>query len=264
MMGYWDGRANRTNLNKMFCCDCESILKSTSHICSKCRSHTVSVGKKARWPKFPKKSDYEHFALLVAYSCSAGHPWSTLESVKRFVMKHGDARDLKNVEKSMNFKKEKEEQAKNAPVRPETIMMGVKLTDGAIEFYRARGALHNPKIPYNWVVNADVLANNYSIDTRHIKKIFIPLKTKIYSKNGVEMVSKGIPVFDKLTATSPVFMKGALAFFGCERDALLYSREIAEAVLREKNVDKRVLNEAKMHLKHCDDVLRDEEPRFYI
>lgn len=263
-MSHWEGRSNRTNLNKMFCCDCESIVKSTSHTCNICRAHTVSVGKKARWPKFPKKEDYEHFAMLVSISCSSGHPETTLESVRKFVMKHGNERDIKRVEASINHKKELAEAKLNEPVRPETVSMRITLPRGTVEFYEEKGFYHNPNVTRNWVVNANVLKVGYSIDVRHIRKLFIPKKTKVYRKGWKEMVSNGIPVYEHASDTSSKFIIDSLAFFGCERDALLYSRELAEAVLRVKNADKRLVEEAKLHIKHCEELLVEVFPHYYI
>lgn len=284
-MSWWNAHHDRGSANKMFCSDCQLIQKD-NHICSKCGSHTVSAGKKMRWPAHPKKSDYEHMASTIAYNISSGYPHKTFESVTKFVLRYGNSRDAKNVEVALNYKLKKEKEEREAPVMPETLSANLDIPAPLKEFMFEREDGSNAK----WVVNARVLFNGAKFDKKHLRKIFIPKITKIYNKGGHLYVSNGVPTYSNINGL-PKSRKSDLAFFSNEEDALIYSHELARIVVEEdakykktrekytpkqlrdefleehnrgRNIDKRIVEEAMLHLRYCKESLIDTFPHYYI
>lgn len=284
-MGWWSNSHDRGMSNKMFCSDCQLIQKD-NHICSKCGAHTVSAGKKMRWPKHPKKSDYEHMAKTIAYNISSGYPYSTFDSVTKFVLRYGNSRDASNVEVALKYKKQKEEEAKNAPVMPETLSANLDIPAPLKEFMFEREDGSNAK----WVVNARVLFTGSQFDKKHLRKLFIPKVTKIYNKGGTLAISNGVPTYHNFNSVARTH-KSDLAFFNNEEDALIYSHELAQIVIEEdakykktrekytekqlrdsflehkdlgRKIDKRIVEEAMLHLRYCKESLIENFPHYYI
>ena len=264
-MGYFTnvtGCQSRLNPEKFFCPECLQ-LQQYNYKCDKCHAQLVAVGKNTRWPKNPKKLDFQFIAYRLGYNSSSGHSFETLASVKKFILKYGDERDAKDLEVSYNHKVELVKIKEDTEIHQFDLIHTMMSIDTPTKdfLYDKSGWQEKDNSRIKWLVNANVLYTSFSFDVSHLRKLFIPKKTKIHQKSNQSVITNALPVIKRGEEEVDLH---AISFFKDEQDALLYSHEIAKQVLKEKNVDPRLVEEAKLHLRHCKVSLQDVLPEYYL
>jgi len=96
------------NTGKSFCVVCERLVNSVETECTRCKNPTVYIGQIPRFPKHPKKSDYEFMANAVMRALKYNRKRYNktndgfLDKINNFLSKYSSIYDKKVIDSIIN------------------------------------------------------------------------------------------------------------------------------------------------------------------
>lgn len=251
---------------KTFCVKCCTIKKYEG-ICTNCNLDTINVGTKTIWPNHPKRADYEYMSVCLAYGITKFASEEVIELTRDFCNNHKKKDTLTKYSNNIT-KPSTEESYNNIITRKTTKILKIKIdepvhimlngTQTMREFYRD---VSDDSVYPKYFVKAGILLRGFIFSKKDIKGMFIPKKPKIKKEDNENIFSNGIK-FVYNNDTKYIAVKDAFPLFKTEKDALMYSYEIA---LLAKNCGvQEIEQEAEKHLKICKVSLLSELPHYYL
>jgi len=102
--------------SKCFCTNCETIQQRGSK-CLKCQSDSLfHIGTAARFPKHPKKADYEYLFSILISSMNASYDLKNIKKVHKYITSH-KYRNSTSPYKNLSYSERAEELLKIANKR---------------------------------------------------------------------------------------------------------------------------------------------------
>jgi len=228
---------------KYFCISCHSIQQYEEHHCISCREPVIQIYKNDRFPKHPKKADFEFICGSVvsriehnmSHYGSMRREWSRdfMDRLRDFGKKYSKNHDkyISVMDNLDGYWYEKRlDEHPNAGSIWHTID-SVNLPDYMQKFTTHKGVAPKRKEIYSFGATMFAFEDrSMSFNIRADEKdwdLFKVHKTNLYSKNGMEYLKDMQKVY-KWDGTLFFPFK----FFGSKREATIYRNELAKFITK--------------------------------